>query len=37
MVWARTLNVVLIPLAVIIAGVVLAWRRQRRARSIQGD
>jgi ABC-type uncharacterized transport system involved in gliding motility auxiliary subunit len=31
MLWARTLNVVLIPLAVIIAGVALAWRRQRRA------
>ncbi|MDR3304205.1 MAG: GldG family protein [Treponema sp.] len=37
MVWARTLNVVLIPLAVISAGVCLAWQRQRRARGSQGD
>jgi gliding-associated putative ABC transporter substrate-binding component GldG len=30
--WARTLNVILIPLAVIIMGVCLAWQRKRRAK-----
>lgn len=30
--WARTLNVVLIPLGVIGAGIGLAWRRRRRAK-----
>jgi ABC-type uncharacterized transport system involved in gliding motility auxiliary subunit len=36
MVWARTLNVVLIPVAVVIAGICIAWRRKRRAHALQG-